>query len=368
MLADNMVRAIIVKLPKGKKSGELKIDPFESMGLCKIKNKANSNLIHITCDMKGITGIVIKGDEIDFGSLPVTSDIGWKEWDISGTSSKFPAIKISGLGQPTNDALIVELIQRLGQILESSNLITHEQICQVILKAMAEGYDSGELMSESSCKGLYGELVFLKKLVDYSRKKHPKKDISGLITRWTGPNNNLRDFATSQMFLEVKTTGNKERVHEINNYRQLIATSEGQGYLYSVSARWDESGNAKHFVDLINQLRGDFRRNGSEQLFIDKLQNYGGKKAGYFTVHEPAYRRMRGFVTQFDGEIFKISLASHEIIDDTSWGAKPKKDPKDPVEFRKKPKYVRGISYELDLNSASFLSGSEFNDLLEQFL
>ena len=134
--------------------------------------------------------------------MPITSDVGWEEWELSGTPKGYPAAKISGLGQPTSNDMIIELIDELSSLLESKNKLSYDKICQVILKTMAEGYDSGELMSESSCKGLYGELLFLKKLIDFSKSKDPKKDISGLISRWNGPNKNLRTLRVNKILLK----------------------------------------------------------------------------------------------------------------------------------------------------------------------
>ena len=147
-------------------------------GLMQIGSKSNENLIHICKDKNGLVCIIIRGEEGDFTSLPITSDVGWEEWELSGTPKGYPAAKISGLGQPTSNDMIIELIGELSSLLESKNKLSYDKICQVILKTMAEGYDSGELMSESSCKGLYGELLFLKKLIDFSKSKDPKKDIS----------------------------------------------------------------------------------------------------------------------------------------------------------------------------------------------
>ena len=99
--------------------------------------------------------------------------------------------------------------------------------------------------------------------------------------------------------------------------------------------------------------------------FISSLNNYGGENCGYFVEHEPAYKRMRKFVSMFENKLLKLVLNNHEIIDDTSWGSIPNSKP---IQYRDPPKYVRGISYELDLNSAVFLTKKEENDLLASFI
>jgi hypothetical protein len=359
------IRTEISKLSKGKSTGELTIHTLESKGICTIKNKKNEGIIHITKNVYDIAEVVIKGQEIEFKDLPVTSDIGWKMWDLSGTGIKFPALKITGLNQPTNDDLMIELISNLGRLIEGKNQIDSDGICKIILKTLAEGFARGDLMSDNARKGLYGELIFLEKLVVYSKKHNPTKSLASVLGRWTGPDTNLRDFATKGLFVEVKTTGNKDRLHTINKHIQLISQGgEGQGYLFSVSAGPDNSAG-EHFVDLINRLRGHFKKDGCEPTFLKALNNYGGKDKGYDVIHEPAYRRDAKFVKKFDSEIFEITLDSHEIIDNSSWGSIPKTKP---IEYRKKPKYVRNISYELDLNSATFLTKSEVDDLLKQFV
>ena len=55
----------------------------------------------------------------------------------------------------------------------------------------------------------------------------------------------------------------------------------------------DDGASGTHFVDLINDLRKLFKKEGAEAQFISSLNNYGGENCGYFIEHERTYKRMR---------------------------------------------------------------------------
>ena len=201
-----------------------------------------------------------------------------------------------------------------------SNLIVRIQQWQMLFdKLKIAG------LSELSQIGLYGELTFLRRILQSSDKRE------SLVRFWVGPQGANQDFSFPNCAVEVKTTHGKnhQKIH-ISNERQLDTSTIPRLYLYhiSVDVRVNNGETLNECIDdLISLLFSD-----PIALSIFRLQL---SSIGYFDVHRELYsttgyeiRHERAF--KVDGDFPRIIEANvpsgvgdvqYTIIipDDTPW-------------------------------------------------
>ncbi len=103
-------------------------------------------------------------------------------------------------------------------------------------------------LSPEDQRGLFGELLFLRKLLNRS------EDHFRIMSCWTGPSKEIRDFQNVDWAVEVKTTiaNNHQKIH-ISSERQLDITNLETLYLYHVSLeKMNDSGET--LPGLINDI------------------------------------------------------------------------------------------------------------------
>ena len=128
--------------------------------------------------------------------------------------------------------------------------------------------------------GLYGELVFLDKLLKTGNISNTE-----VLKSWAGPNKAIRDFQGNGWAVEIKTisTNNTNQI-TINGKRQLDETLLNKLYLYILSVEVSQM-NGKTLNEKIDELR--------ELLFHDtiELNNFNTKliEVGYYDSQRPLY-------------------------------------------------------------------------------
>lgn len=315
------------KLPPAKE-GVYTIESFETIFKFKLGYTKNANSVFIGLNSSNRICIFIKGTNSQFKGLPLSKEFQHNEWDEAG--GKFEALMISELPihlQHLMDVLIINLSNHLES---TTKKLDAAELTQIIKDSLASEIGSNGMMSNSLRIGLFGELILLKYLLGASKPK----DYISVLNLWTGPGKAKRDYLTKQGFVEVKTTGHKDRIHQINDPGQLqLKTKEKKGYLFSVKAKSDDSGTL-HLVELINEIRSKLTPLGLDTMFDGKLENYGGPKKGYFRALEPAYRRMKKYIYDSNHDAF------YELTDDYRIPTKP------PLAL---PPYVELNGYNLNL-------------------
>lgn len=127
----------------------------------------------------------------------------------------------------------------------------------------------GELLSKERQRGLYGELIFLKTLLD--RSSDPVKS----IVAWTGPEGSNQDFSDELTAVEVKSSKATKPSVSIASELQLDWTKLDSLYLLVIHL--DELSNGSDtLLKLIEEIKVKI---GSQQnllsLFEDKLDRVG---------------------------------------------------------------------------------------------
>ena len=325
------IKSAVASLKPARK-GVYTLEPFEKCLKLKLGHTSNSSVVFLGQTGTKQTAVFIQGPKAAFTKLPISSSIKWDEWNIH-SGGKFGSLMISDLPSHLH-YLLQNLITNLAIKLENTtSKLSPIDLCDVVEQSLSSEIETGDLMSNSSRIGLFGELILLKYLIDSSK---PSEYID-VLNLWTGPNMGKRDFKTKDGFVEVKTSGTK-RTHQINDHEQLhLKGKEAKGFLFSVIAKSDDSGNI-HLVDLINDLRTELKLGHGDALFDKKLEDYGGTGEGYFSELEPAYRRTKKYLHDPNDDCF------FELDDDYRLPKKPR---------LKLPAYVRIGQYELELSTAT---------------
>ena len=172
--------------------------------------------------------------------------------------------------------------------------------------------------------GLFGELLFLRTLVDQG------VDDSVALDAWHGPLRDNQDFCFGPMAVEVKaSTSNNANQVSISNARQLDDTGLDNLYLYHVSLD-RRSGSGESLSSAVGNLLSRFKKSGSkcEDLFENLLMSQGYHHsqsplydlAGYTLRSQQLYEVTPGFPRIIESDLtsgvveacYKIDLSSAE--------------------------------------------------------
>lgn len=137
-------------------------------------------------------------------------------------------------------------------------------------------------------RGLFGELYFLRKFLQYNNNFQP------VLNTWIGIANEVRDFQMNNWALEVKTThGNNHQKVQVSSERQLDITHLEKLFLYHISLeKIQEKG------ETLNQIVGSINHileTDSIALNRFKSKLYEG---GYFEQHINLYDSIGYFIRQ----------------------------------------------------------------------
>lgn len=134
------------------------------------------------------------------------------------------------------------------------------------------------LLSEERQAGLFGELLFLARLLSAS--------VPNAVAAWVGPERQAHDFRVGDVEFEVKTTSSAKRIHTINGLGQLTPSSGCSLYLISLQTA-DAGTGGETLPELIDRLRAVVKQ-ADLKAFEARLQ-----ASGYVESHRAHYRRRR---------------------------------------------------------------------------
>lgn len=131
-------------------------------------------------------------------------------------------------------------------------------------------------MSEPKQKGLFGELLFIQKLIE----KNKSKDTSYIISSWIGPGNppGEQDFKVKENLAEIKaqSSGNSSLIR-INSQNQLSFSPPQVTFLVCKIIERSEKNdiNGKSIFDLKSFIEKEIKDQNTFQRFFQSLIAYG---------------------------------------------------------------------------------------------
>jgi len=183
----------------------------------------------------------------------------------------------------------------LEQRLERDSGVTNEVLLSDVRWILELLGDREGILSDDQQKGLVGELVFLRKLLIHGRERLVPP--SAVIEHWHGFDRAKRDFSGPGVAVEVKTTSNDSRVHQVGSLAQLEPQGNEDVFLFSLGIKLDSSAPKKlpdfvaDVMDLLVLTEGgpDY---DLQTKISEKLEIYG-----YQRGRESLYRSCPGFLS-----------------------------------------------------------------------
>jgi hypothetical protein len=150
-------------------------------------------------------------------------------------------------------------------------------------------------LSDESQRGLYGEIYFLRFLLNNITDKNY------CLKSWLGPEKSIQDFQYSNWAVEVKTThGNNHQKIHITSERQLDDSIIEKIFLFHLSLDV-RVGNGESLNIIIDEVSEFLNENTmASNLFKLKLL-----ESGYYDIHKPLYDE-RGYTIRQEN-LYRVS-------------------------------------------------------------
>jgi hypothetical protein len=133
--------------------------------------------------------------------------------------------------------LILSLYNRIKEISDSATSVK-ELICSYAKWSAFFSDKVKKRLSEESLKGLFGELVFLKELIENA----PPSEVNRFLSAWKGPYDAVHDFEFPDNDMEVKTKDINSSSITISSEYQLQTKAGKSLQLHVVDVKQDENG------------------------------------------------------------------------------------------------------------------------------
>jgi hypothetical protein len=188
------------------------------------------------------------------------------------------------------------------------------------------------LLSEERQAGLFGELLFLERLL--------LNGTSSAVASWVGPDRQAHDFRAGAREFEVKTTSSLKRVHTINGIGQLQPSADCTLYLISIQLT-DAGTGGRSLPELADTLKTVMSA-ADLKLYNERLQASG--YAASHAMHYPRRRRLRSEMAmiQVEDGTPRITAACLAAL---------------PASFA--PERIGTITYDIDVSGLGVTDGSE---------
>ena len=273
-----------------------------------------SDSVSISRDTDNNLIIFIWGPAGSFSSVPTSSFLVFDNYTISG-GPPIEGLKISTEDQWRSAMLIEEVGRAIDANPTGFDIV---DLIDLIIDRIGYVIPRGAMLNKSEIKGLYGELVLFERLINLANDNNISHQ--AVLDSWKGyikptpnsPYGARRDFSRTGVstVIEVKTTGNDNRQHSIDNYLQLREDLPPEHlYLFSVPAKNDATGNDSlpEIVDRICALLSA----GHRAQFEGYLANYGD--IGYRRNEAALYNRDSELLltNQFNSELFDLRTVDY---------------------------------------------------------
>lgn len=164
-------------------------------------------------------------------------------------------------------------IRLCWDIIESSRDVTKNVVLHIIeryekwLKLME--HRGSNLMSESMQKGLLGELLYLKELIEIEGQQKA-------VDSWAGPDGADQDFVYDSTWAEIKAIGISTESVVISSMEQLEVENEGVLIIYIIDKTTIDNSNGFSLYEKVSELSEVFTENlKAKEQFELKLFKYG---------------------------------------------------------------------------------------------
>lgn len=172
-----------------------------------------------------------------------------------------------------------------------------------------------ELLTPEQQLGLYGELSFMKELIETG------VDASTVLLSWKGPVKDDKDYLIGTKAVEIKSSAKTDKLVKISNIHQL--DSQGFEYLFLYSYSFVRSSQGSNtLVALIKELRDIFSETANPEDFEEKLilAGYFDKDAERYTnsytkTNEDCYEVEGDFPRITPNNVMKNVLNAEYVID-----------------------------------------------------
>jgi hypothetical protein len=252
--------------------------------------------LHASRGAAGDFTLFVEGEQPSFGALPPVVGLEHSDKVFAVPEGReLSALRIGCADAVYGNRVIAhiayELMARLGSDPGVDNGTLLEQVGWVLpLLGTQES-----VLSPERQRGLVGECLLLRQLMILA----PGLGLgaSAVLDRWWGHTGAMRDFAATDLAIEVKCTALNSRQHHISSLEQLDPDSPTQQvFLFSVGIKSDPTAQRKlpHFIGDVEAQIVDATGRPDEagvERFKSQLASYG-----YQDRHEAIYSRQSGFV------------------------------------------------------------------------
>ena len=152
---------------------------------------------------------------------------------------------------------------------------------------------SDSILATNEQKGLIGELIFLKEMID-------KEGIEKTLTAWTGPEGSDQDFNFEQFWVEIKTTSVSSTGLKISSLEQLDRNDKGYIVTYFMDPTPSHGPKSVSLDEAVDKVLNSLVSDGQRNKFECKLAKAGYQHKDAQKYHEQRYRLCRN-------EIYKIT-------------------------------------------------------------
>lgn len=301
--------------------------------------------IYLSRDEVGRFSIFIVGSKESFGNLPRISGVDYSDSvEVIPGNVKLQAVRLTSSSATIGNRVMAHVAYELLLKLSKNESMPNSALLSEVRWILELLSDREDVLSDEKQKGLFGELMFLRKLLLYACEINVPASIA--FDTWLGFDRAKRDFAGPGVAVEVKTTSNNSRVHQIGSIAQLEPQGDEEVFVFSVGVKLDSSAPRKLpdvVADTANLLK---TFDDLPDMELQKKYELALGKYGYQLGRESLYRAGPGFLNvHLAPRLFKeIDL---DRIRQTSF----KND--------SLPKMVLDVSYTLEMQAPELSKESE---------
>lgn len=301
--------------------------------------------IYLSRDEIGRFSIFIVGSKESFGNLPRISGVDYSDSvEVIPGNTKLQAVRLTSSSATIGNRVMAHVAYELQlKLLKNEGMSNSLLLSEVrwILELLS---DREDVLSDEKQKGLFGELLFLRKLLIHASEVNVPAAIA--FDCWKGFDRAKRDFSGPGVAVEVKTTSNVSRVHQIGSIAQLEPQGEEDVYVFSVGVKLDTSAPRKLpdvVTDVANLLKTFDDLSDAE---LQKKYEICLEKYGYQMGRESLYRAGPGFLNvhlaprmfnEIDLERIRLTSFKNDSL----------------------PKMVLDVSYSLEMQAPELQKESE---------
>jgi hypothetical protein len=147
-------------------------------------------------------------------------------------------------------------------------------------------------LTESQVKGLIGELLFLKSMLETS-------DELDALRSWAGPDKAKKDFSFDNNWWEIKTINVGKSTVQISSIEQLDSDNDGELIVYELE-KMSELYNGLKLMKLASEIYHHLITSEAKDLLLSKLADFGYDFSNKYDCFVYELKRVRNFLVNTD--------------------------------------------------------------------